>query len=367
MQKIGIICEYNPFHNGHLYHINKIKEKYPDSLIILVLNGYFLERGNISIMDKFSKTKIALENNVDLVLELPFIYGTQSADVFAKYSIKILNEMQVNKIIFGSEINDVNKLIEIAKKQINNELDIKKYLNDGYNYPTALAKAINIDFEYKPNDLLGISYVKEIISNNYNIEIETIKRTNDYFDLESNDNIISGDNIRKKILNNENISRYVPNNVINNVNNIDYNLLFTLLKYKINTDNNLNCYQDMDEGLEYKIKKEINNVNSYEELILKVKSKRYTYNRLNRLFIHLLIGLTKEDNLNSKLDYIRILGFNNKGQNCLKEIKNNLSISTTIDNKSIIYKYELKASLIYDLLTKENTYKEELKKQPIKI
>ena len=101
MEKIGIICEYNPFHNGHIYHIKKIKEMYPDSLIILILNGYFLQRGEISILSKYDKTKIALENKVDIVLELPALFGTQSADTFAYYSVLLLNELKVDKIIFG--------------------------------------------------------------------------------------------------------------------------------------------------------------------------------------------------------------------------------------------------------------------------
>ena len=107
MNIIGLITEYNPFHNGHLYHINKIKELYPDSLLIVVLNGYFTERGTISILSKEDKTRISLNNNIDIVLELPFVYGTQSSDIFAYNSIKILNELKVDRIIFGSESNNL--------------------------------------------------------------------------------------------------------------------------------------------------------------------------------------------------------------------------------------------------------------------
>ena len=201
MEVIGIICEYNPFHNGHLYHIKKIKELYPNSLIILVLNGYFLERGEISILSKEAKTKIALAHGVDIILELPVIYGTQSADTFASISLKILNNFHVNKIIFGSESNEIEKIKEIASKQLDEEYNklVKEYLDNGLNYPTALAKALNIDFEFLPNDLLGISYTKAIIQNNYNIEPITIKRTSTYHDTSSNDHIVSASNIREKI------------------------------------------------------------------------------------------------------------------------------------------------------------------------
>ena len=110
MTTIGIICEYNPFHNGHIHHIKKIKELYPKSIIILVMSGNFTQRGDISIINKWDKTSIALNNNIDLVIELPFVFATQGADIFAKGAIEILNEMKVDKIIFGSECNNINIL-----------------------------------------------------------------------------------------------------------------------------------------------------------------------------------------------------------------------------------------------------------------
>ena len=127
---IGIIAEYNPFHNGHIYHIEKIKEKYPNSIIILVINGYFLERGEISLLSKENKTNIALNNKINIVIELPLVYGTQSADTFADESIKLLNRIHVTKIIFGSESNNIDLLKKLAQKQLEPEFDIlvKKYL-----------------------------------------------------------------------------------------------------------------------------------------------------------------------------------------------------------------------------------------------
>lgn len=365
METIGIICEYNPFHNGHLYHINKIKELYPDSLIILVLNGYFLERGEISILSKEAKTKIALANNIDIVLELPVIFGTQSADTFAKYSLKILNNFNVNKIIFGSESNNIDLIKEIANKQLNKYFDekIKIYLDKGINYPTALAKALNINFDFTPNDLLGISYVKAIIKNNYNIEPICIKRTSDYHDKISNDYIVSATNIREKIKNNEDISKYIPINIKDFINNINYNNYFKLLKYKINTDLYLNNYLDVDEGIEYRLKEFINKSNNIEDFITYIKTKRYTYNKINRMFIHILLNFLKSDN--QDLEYIKILGFNKKGKKYLNKIKDNLKISTNVNKDSIQYKYEIKASIIYDLINNTNTYQYELKNKPI--
>ena len=366
MEKIGIICEYNPFHNGHIYHIQKIKELYPDSLIILVLNGYFLERGEISIQTKESKALIALQYGVDIVLELPFVFGTQSSDTFASISLKMLNNFGINRLIFGSESNNINKITELANKQLDKEYDniVKKYLNKGVNYPTALARALNEDFEFAPNDLLAISYVKEIIKNNYPIIPETIKRTNNYHDKKSNDRIISASNIREKINGNIAINKYVPDETLISIVNIDYNKLWLLIKYKITTSKDLAIYLDVDEGIENRLKKKVYECNSYKEFIDSIKTKRYTYNKINRMMIHILIGLRKEDNI-KELDYIKILGMSKYGQKYLNNIKDSLLRKTQINKESIIYKYELIASSIYDILCNTNTYNYEIKNKPV--
>lgn len=368
MQVIGIICEYNPFHNGHLYHINKIKQLYKDSIIILVVNGYFMQRGEASILSKQSKTEIALDNNIDLVLELPAIFGTQSADKFAYHSIEILNYFKVDKIIFGSESNNIKILENIADEQLkNNHQDsIKEYLKSGLNYPTALAKTLNIKFNYNnPNDLLAISYIKAIKQINSNIEFECIKRTNDYHDIKSNNAIISASNIRNKIKDNLDISTYLPSSSQNKILTINYKLLFSLFKYKINTCDNLNIYLDVDEGIENKLKKEINNAKNIDDFITHIKSKRYTYNKLKRMLIHILLDFKKNDNLTT-IQYIKILGFNHNGQNYLNKIKKNITIPLKPEKESTTYKIEHNAVILYDLITDSQARDFEIKNKPIK-
>lgn len=368
MNTIGIICEYNPFHNGHKYHINKVKELFPNSLIILIISGYFTQRGDISILTKEDKTKIALNNNVDLVIELPFLYGSQSADTFSKSAIYLLNKLHINYLVFGSESNDINLLEDIVNIQLydtNYNKKVKEYLDQGLNYPTAMAKSLNLDKNINnPNDLLGISYIKAIKEFNYNIKPITIKRTNDYNDLESSENIISANNIRNKLKNNEEISNYLNKEVIDVLKNVDEDKYFELLKYKIISDNDLSKYLTVDEGIDKKLKKVINECNSLEELLNKIKTKRYTYNKLNRMFIHILIGILKSDNV-FEIDYLKILGFNKQGKKYLNEIKKDLDISLNINHNSKVFEYELKASLIYDLLTNSNTYEYEIKNKPI--
>ncbi|MDD2208607.1 MAG: nucleotidyltransferase family protein, partial [Bacilli bacterium] len=243
---------------------------------------------------------------------------------------------------------------------------VKEYLKTGVNYPTALNKSLSTKLN-SPNDLLGVAYIKAILKNNYKIKPITIKRTNDYHDTVSTNEVISASNIREKINNNLNVDKYTS--YAHLIKGIDNDLLFNLLKYKIITDHNLNKYLSVDEGIEYKLIKEINNSASIAELITNVKSKRYTYNRIRRMLIHILIGLTKDskdskDDL--KFDYIKVLGFNERGQKYLNKIRKDIKTIKKIDTNNLIQKYELKASLIYDLLTSSNTYQFEIKNIPIK-
>ena len=357
MNIIGLIVEYNPLHNGHIYQINEIKKMYPDSLIILCLGSYFTERGDIGILSKEEKIKISLEYGVDIVVELPIMYTVQSADIFAYQSIKILNALGIDTLVFGSESNNLNLLKELANKQddIKYQEKVKEYLDKGCNYPSALAKALEVDFEFKANDLLGISYLKAINKINKRIDVKTIKRTNEYLDTQSIDVIVSASNIRKRFFNKEDVSKFTPCRQA--LVKPDYNLYFKMLKLKIMTSRNLNSYLDVSEGIDNLLKKVIMESHSLEELVLKIKTKRYTYNRLNRMFLHIVLGIEKDypDEV-----YLRILGFNKKGQEYIKTKK----IKENYKNTDC-YNLELRGSCLYDMLTNENTYAFEIKNQPI--
>ena len=374
---IGIIAEYNPFHNGHIYQIKKIKEKYPNSIIIVCTSSSFTQRGELSILNKWEKTKVSLLNGVDIVIELPYVYSTQSSDTFAKYGVSLLEKLHINYLCFGSESNDTTKLLEAAKTQINNtEFDnkVKLYMKEGYNYPTSLNNALKelINYDIKePNDLLAISYIKEIISNNYNIEVFNIKRTNSYHDLDLDNKIVSASNIRNKLLENKNIKDKVPKETYDILKNKSLeNKYFEFLKYKIISETNLEKYVDVDEGLNVRIKKSINNSKSLDELIMNIKTKRYTYNRISRMLNHILCSFTKEENDKiKKLEYIRILGFTENGREYLNEIKD--SIELPILNKYDTKKYkaleiEKRVTDIYSNIY-DNIIDQEIKNKPIYI
>ena len=370
---IGIICEYNPFHFGHIYHINKIKEMYPDSNIILVLSGNICQRGDLSLINKFNKAEIAL-NYVDLVVELPFKF-IQSADIFAKGSIEILNKLKCNKLVFGSESNDIELLTILAETQINNkEYDnlIKEYTSSGFNYPTAISKALckltgkTID---TPNDILGITYIKEIIKNNYNIDPICIRRTTDYNSKKIEGKITSANSIRELIKEKKDIKEYIPKEEYKYLNSpIFLEDYFDYLKYQIIINNDLTIYQDIDEDLSNRINKCIINSNNLDELINSIKTKRYTYNKIKRILTHILFNIRKED-CNNKLEYIRLLGFNKKGKNILNNIKKEIDIPilTKYDNKYLNKDLEITKilSLNPKIINKTEYIKREYKQKPI--
>ena len=361
---VGIICEYNPFHNGHIYHLNKVKEIAKDEPIVLVMSGNFTQRGNLSIIEKYDKAKIALDYGVDLVIELPFQYATQSSDFFAKGAINILNELKCNKLVFGSESNNVDELINLANIQINNkEYDnlVKEELDKGINYPTAMSNAlkrITKNTITTPNDLLGLSYIKEIIKNKYNIEPITIKRTNDYNSKELTGSIDSATSIREALKNNIDVSNSIPKESLKYINKFNEEKYLDILKYKIISTNDLSIYQTVDEGIDNKLKQVINEVNTIDELILKVKSKRYTYNKINRMLNHIICSYTKEENKNNnELKYIKVLGFSSKGKKYLNSIKKetNTPIITNINKNNIdIQELELRTDQIYNLIMSRN-------------
>ncbi len=368
---VGVIAEYNPFHNGHLLHLSEIKKLFPGQEIILVLSGNFTQRGEVSIINKFKKCEIAIKAGVDLVVELPFVFATQSADFFSYGAVTILEKLHVDYLIFGSEANCIDDLIAIAKCQINNpEFDklVKIYSKLGENFPTALSKAV-YDLTKKnikaPNDLLGISYVKTILQNNYKIKPICIKRIDNYHSDEISE-VCSATAIRKALKQNINVSKAVPNFVLPYLENLHYlNDYFPLLKYKIITDEDLESYQGVDEGMDKKLKQVIKQSNNYEELIMKIKSKRYTYNRISRMLLHILVGFTKREASQSKnIEYIRILGFNENGRSYLNKYKKKIDVkilSKFIKDFSSILDFEVKTTQIYCLYKENNIVDEEFK------
>ena len=362
MKSVGIICEYNPFHNGHVFHIERVKELFPDHLIILIMSGDFTQRGEVSLIDKWKKTDIAL-NYVDLVVELPFVFASQSADVFARGACDILKCLNVDALVFGSESDDVASLEKFAKVQDTLEYNnlVKKYLSEGFNYPTSLSKALYDilgESVSSPNDLLGLSYVKELSGSN--VRAISIKRSNDYLSKNLDGVISSGTSIRKALEDGKDVKKYVPSCSFKLLDNVHFTSdYFDLIKYRIISDD-ISKYQTVDEGIENRLKKVINEASTLDELREMVKTKRYTYNKINRMLIHILTGFTKEEAKNIKTEYIRVLGFNKNGKGYLKEIKKNISVPIIMnyEKNNKFLSIESRVSSIYNLIKKDDNLSE---------
>lgn len=372
MRVVGIVAEYNPFHYGHLYQIRKVKEMYPDSIIIAIISTNYTQRGGFSLINKWDKTRICLNYGIDMVVELPTLYTTQGADMFAYGAISILNMLHIDTLVFGMECDDVEYLIKAAKTQINNskydEL-VQKYLLTGVNYPTALGNALKEMIGYttdKPNDLLAISYIKEIIKNNYKIEPVGIKRTNDYHGKEIKSSIVNASLIRDMLDKNMDVSKYVPIETYKCLNMKNFDNGYLLLKYNIsNNENRLYEYLTVDEGIENRILKYYKDCDNWCELVNLIKTRRYTYNKVNRMLMHILLNIKKIDN--DREIYLRVLGFNDIGRNYLKQIKKDIDVIKTCKqgiNKAL--DIEINATYIYSLVTGDNSLIErEYKNKPI--
>lgn len=323
---VGLIVEYNPFHNGHLYHIQKIEELYPNSIKIAVMSGNFVQRGEPAIISKERRAKKAIEMGVDLVVELPAFYSTQSAEIFAKSSVKILDILGCDIFVFGSETNNIERLERIARLSLTKEFEIsiKEFLKEGLSYTTAFSKAL-FDEKIESNDILGLEYIKALWFWKSSMKAQTILRKSaKFYEENQKDKIAGATIIRNKILKEEDYSQYLVGNTKlekpfvfwkDFYSNLRYNIIFNFEK--------LSSIQDMEIGLEHRIMKAAKENRDYLSFFNAIITKRYTQARLQRIFLHILIGLTKEitDRWKSEIPYIRILEFSQKGQEYLNKIK----------------------------------------------
>ena len=335
---IGLIVEYNPFHNGHLHHIQEIDRLFEDNIKIAVMSGDYVQRGEPSLINKFEKTKIALSQGVDIVIELPAFYSTQSAEIFAKGSINLLNKLSCNHIVFGSESNDLDKLKRIAAISLTKEFEhsLKKFLAEGFSYPTAFSKAL-FDEKLGSNDILALEYLKAIKGTNSKIEPYSIRREKTGYYDDEKDNFASATHIRKILLDYNKKKEDKLNKIKNLVPEFSYKILeenfgvfsclsdfYDLIKYNIiKNHSNLKNIQDLEVGLENRLYKYSLENLKFEDFFNKVLTKRITISRLQRILLHSLFGLTETitERVKNKVSFVKILGFSTKGQEYLNYLK----------------------------------------------
>ncbi len=378
MNICGIICEYNPFHNGHLYQINKTRQLRATH-IVGIMSGNIVQRGDISIIDKHIRAQNAVKNGIDLVIELPVPYSVSSAEIFAKSSVYILNKLNVVDLLsFGSESGELKK-IKIASEisiKYKNSKDVLEYIKNGLSYPLAMSKAIEKDFGKEiadifnsPNNTLAIEYLNALNSINSRIKPITVKRNSIDHDSDiETENFASASLLRTKIANNENIDKFIPKNLnqetqnIANIKNIEKIIFYKLLSM---SKEKLNLLPDANGGLGDRLYSAINSSLSYNDLLMKCKTKCFTLARIRRVIMYALLGVTYED-LNILPQYARILAFNEKGQEILSEIKkrSDFPISTSLSKLSKISneanrlsELDNNASNLFSLACDNNNYR----------
>ena len=380
MSTLGIIVEYNPFHNGHLFHLNQAKKITGAKTTIAVMSGSFLQRGEPAIVDKWTRTKMALAQGVDLIVELPVIYATQAADWFAFGAVSLLDHLQVDNLVFGSETNSVEILDKIADVLVDEPLQLKKnikhQLSLGHSYPKALSLSLQeylnrYDFEVsKPNDILGIQYLQNLKKINSSIKVKTIRRLYaQYHDQEiSGQSIASATAIRKTIFqdkNIESIKEVVPQSTYNlllesfakkRINHWDNFFRTLLIIANSKTDQQLENIHGVIEGFEKRIKENLDHSNSFDELVRALNTKRYTSARIQRTLLYILLDLTKDKvkalNVENGPQYIRVLGFNETGREYLNSIKHKLEIPLITNikrEKNPMLELDMYAATIYEL------------------
>lgn len=357
MTAVGMIVEYNPFHNGHKWHLDSAKNQTGCSCSIAVMSGNYMQRGEPAMFDKWARAQMAVLAGVDLVIELPVTSAVRSAQFFAEGGVRLLNSLGVvSHLCFGAECANLESLNEIANATTKPETidNIKELMKNGISYAAALEKSINKicdvsqDLIKSPNNILAVEYLKALNKFAPNIQpIVVERRQSNYHDKYIDSPFASATAIRTEILNKSidwnKIERAVPETTLkfikqllnNNSGPITPYVMSNLILAKIRTLSlrDIESLPEVSEGLQYKIHECSLNANSYENFLDLIKSKRYPRTRLQRIAIHALLGITKTSL--SLFDergplYARILAFNEQGRGLLKKINQIASIPTII-------------------------------------
>lgn len=343
MKTYGIICEYNPFHNGHIYQIEETR-KQGATHIVAIMSGNYVQRGDVAMIDKYARAKVAVNNGVDLVVEMPVVYSLSSANFFARAGVMMLGALGcVDGISFGSECGDIELLKNAAMASLtmstkeNIEAKVKPHMNNGMSFPAALQQAIAIengpilaDVFDSPNNTLAVEYLKAMKIMGLDFETFTVKRKGAAHDSsETSEGIASGTLLREMIEDGEEIGEYVPKdmeeivkeyedkNKLAYFDNLERELLY-LLRFTIPPV--LAECPDVDQNLANLIFKTGIESNSIDEFLEKASGKHLTAARLRRILLNLYIG-TKNTDLMIMPSYGRVLALNEKGAEILKAAK----------------------------------------------
>ncbi len=366
MKITAIIAEYNPFHNGHLYQINTVKEQLGADFVIVIMSGDFMQRGIPAIMDKYARCEMALSCGADLVFELPSYFAIGSAEYFAKGAVSLIDKLgMVDFVHFGSECGDISVLEKcahiIADESDEYKSALNKYLKSGNSYPASRELAVRELF-YKddtvntddifssPNNILGLEYIKALIQRKSNVKPVTLSRKGEGYSSENIgvgiDRFVSANAIRTALENGstdlgdlkghmpqksfEILNRYASgDNCFLYLDDFSQVLLYKLLQVGKDKGSFADFY-DVGEQLSNTIYNNMMGFTTFDEFVLECKSKNLTYSRICRSLMHILLDMMQDEadilKENDYSQYARLLGFNANGQTLLKAIKANSSI-----------------------------------------
>ena len=380
---IGVVAEYNPFHNGHYYHLQATKEITGAEYCVAVISGNFTQRGDTSIVNKWAKAYMAICGGADLVIELPTVYSISSAENFASGAVKILDNLKVvNAISFGAEANDFATLNNIANvlyeepKAYTNILSHE--LKKGISYPAARENALMIYLNdikryantlSSPNNILAIEYLKALKIQKSKLEPIMIKRKKVYYnDNKIVDDFASATAIRKLLQDGEyaNLRKVIPRSsytiigqesrkggMVLSLAKYEKEIIYALRKMTVEEIADL---PDVSEGLQFAIKNAANEANNLKDLISNIKSKRYTQTRIQRILLYALLGIDKKlmENSRKVVPYVRVLGFTQKGKSLLSEIsRRNPKLNIITSLKKYMNQNQNKNKVLAEMLEKD--------------
>ena len=396
MKAVGLVTEYNPFHNGHLYHLNKAMELTGADISVAVMSGDFVQRGELAVLDKYTRASMALNSGVNLVVELPVNYAVSSAESFAAGALKVLDYIKADSIAFGSESGNIERLSKLAHILCDNEdtlyKEISKYTANGISYAAARQKVVEkltdkdtAAMLTSSNNILAVEYLKAIKKNNYAIKPYTIKRQGDsYNDTDIRSEYASATALRGN-LKADNISKYIPVKaglILSSNTNYIYpdditEALFTRLldilfasSYDKNVFiENVMQYPDVNKEIAGRLYKsamdmitrtvqqrsesEDNGAFSFGSLCEHIKTKEVPLSRIKRALVRITLGLDKKHMKKySNAPYIRVLGFDKKGQEYLSYIRKTVEvplITKTADYKEMLLD-DIHAANIYNMI-----------------
>lgn len=366
---LGLVLELNPFHNGHYYFLKEAKKRVNPELTIAVISGNYTMRGDVSVIDKFTKTRLALAAGIDLVFELPFLSAINSADYFGYNAVKILSDLKITNLAFGVELDNPEKLFRMQEliEHDSFQEEIRNELSKGLSYPTAAYKALQKltnDSEIianftLPNNTLAIQYLRALTELNKNVNVELIKRlANNYYDTELTGKISSATALRELLKKGEDIFAYVPDLGLS-LEYLDQNKaeerMLILLKYlfALKDQAEFQYIWGVNEGIEKRIDGFIEKVSDYQSLVSNIQTKRYPQNKIKRLLLHILNN-TKKEFEGRRLSYLRMLGSNQKGLEYINKlpriIKSQIITSFKNQENNPLVDCELSATSIYGIL-----------------